>query len=169
MMYIVFFLFIQSIQFVEKWSKLTLGARRMMRMHMSFCRELIVLPAACTWSLDTYCILSPIYHLHVYLLKFHINQGFVFIYHILHFYLQWCWIFNLWEFYHSHPSAGNKQSVFLLGLKKKILNFPSKYLEVYFKFYFESLYNKIGVLSPLMATHVHISCSLLNYSLAKYL
>ena len=33
--------------------------------HKSFCQELIVLPGACVWGLDTYFILSPINHFDV--------------------------------------------------------------------------------------------------------
>ena len=38
---------------------------RTMWTHASFCRELVILPGICIWSLDTYFNLSPIFHLFV--------------------------------------------------------------------------------------------------------
>ena len=83
--------------------------------HASFCRELIVLPGACIWSLDTYFNLSPIYHLYV-------CQNFI-PSKILSSNIISCnliynanGIFKLWEFYCSCPSARNKQSVHIASI-----------------------------------------------------
>ena len=55
-----------------------------------FCRELIVLPGACVWSLDTYFKLTYCQFITCmfYSLKFHTTQDFLFKYHSLHLYSQ---------------------------------------------------------------------------------
>ena len=68
--------------------------------HTSFCRELIVLPGASVWSLDTYCNPSAIYHLHVLFVEISYQSKILssniisckFIYNANE-------IFKLWEFY----------------------------------------------------------------------
>ena len=43
----------------------------------SFCRELIILPGAGIWSLDTYFNLWPVYHLYVLFVKISYQAIFV--------------------------------------------------------------------------------------------
>ena len=53
------------------------------------CREIIVLPGACIWSIDTYFSLLPILIISIVydiMQKFHTKQDFVLKYHILQFY-----------------------------------------------------------------------------------
>ena len=50
-----------------------------------------------------------------YLSEFHTKQDLVLKYHILQLYLQWFKIVKLCEFYRSHPSAGNKQSLHIVS------------------------------------------------------
>ena len=87
--------------------------------HASFCQELIVLPRACVFR----HLVQPIANLYVfYLSKCHTKQDFSsdiislnFIYNPK---LLMGFLKSL-EFYHSHPSAGNKQSV-------HIVSFPAR-------------------------------------------
>ena len=50
-----------------------------------------------------------------YLSEFHTKQDLVLKYHILQLYLQCNRIVKLWEFYRSHPSSGNKQSLHIVS------------------------------------------------------
>ena len=88
---------------------------RMMWMHASFCRELIVLPGACVWSLDTYFNLhvSPINNLYILFVERFCHQNNIscnFIYNANGIF------FNPQEFYFSCLSAGNKFSVHNLSV-----------------------------------------------------
>ena len=96
-----------SLQFIYRW----VPGRRTWT-HTSFCRELIILPGACVWSLDTYFIWSPIYHLFILFVEIshqtrlclQITQHAIVFYNANG-------IFKLLGFCRSRPSAGNEQSV----------------------------------------------------------
>ena len=65
-------------------------------------------------TFDTCFTLSLIYHLYVlfvWISYFYTKQNLVLKYHILQLYYNGNRIVKLWEFYRSHPSAGNKQSL----------------------------------------------------------
>ena len=75
--------------------------------------------STCIWSLDTYFNQSPIYHLYVFIFRNFIPSKILSSNVISHnFIFNAKAIFRSWEFYRSHPFAGNRQSV-------HIVNFPA--------------------------------------------
>ena len=85
--------------------------------HMSLCREFIALPGACVWSLDTYFNLLPINTLYVYFMCRNFIPSKILSSNIYpaNFIYNANRIFTSWEFYCSHPSARNKQSVHIVS------------------------------------------------------
>ena len=92
--------------------------RRTMWMQALLCREIIVLPGACIWSLST---LTSTYRQFIICLllclfvKISYHPDFVFKYHILQLYNMLMGFLNHGRFYHSCPFAGNKQSVHIVS------------------------------------------------------
>ena len=96
------------------------NARKMTWTHTLFCREIIVLPRTCLWSLDTYMYmyLSPITNLSFVCFIFrHFIPSKILSSNSIpcNFIYNTNGKFKLWEFYHSHPFAGNKQSALIVS------------------------------------------------------